>query len=113
MSLTSPEDFSAYETREMFRWWKQYFAPELRRRIAAGEFPEDFNPKISQILMKDGEGRIFFDDEVQVFALLRGALPSSSDGSLTLEEAARIEQIDLPEELLDHGHLTIVRSTMG
>lgn len=100
--------------RTFAQMWEIAFAPELEKRKAAGLIGDDFHLYLAQLLQPpEEEDRILFNEEVRGIALMRAPRDVKQDEQATLADLANIEQFDLPDDLLDCGHFTIIRAGEG
>jgi len=95
--------------RTFSQMWEMYFEPEIKRRQVAGVLPEAFQVWMGQILFPpQGEYRVLFNDEVKGVGLMRANRAVTKGEPLTLADLSQVEKFDLPNDLLDHGHFTII-----
>lgn len=100
--------------RTLAQVWDNYFAPELEARRTAGAIGDDFFVYMAQVLFPvAGSPRVLFNEEVSGDGLLRANREVAKDEALTLADLALIERYELPDELLDNGHFTIMRADAG
>lgn len=102
--------------RSFAHMWDLFFGPELVKRKAQGALPEGFSLYMGQVLFSpegQGKNRVLLNDEVRGDALIRARRPIEKGEKITVTDLENIERFDLPDELLDHGHFTIIRSGEG
>lgn len=93
---------------QMYEGW---FKPEIERRREAETLPANFDLYMAQALFPpEGQTRILLNDEVRGEALLRAPRPVTKGDSVLLSDLEYIETFELPDELLDNGHFTIIRA---
>ncbi|PZU18960.1 MAG: hypothetical protein DI589_23040 [Shinella sp.] len=91
--------------------WRLVFAPELERRRVEGLIGDDFHLYIAQLLQPpDGTRKVLFNEEVRGVALMRATRDVKLGDPVMSTDLAHIEQFDLPDDLLDCGHFTIIRA---
>lgn len=91
--------------------WEQFFGPELERRKTEGKLPEGFRIYMAQVLFpENGDNRILFNEEISGEATIRTIRPIEMGDNVYLHDIESIEAYDLPDELLDNGHFTIISS---
>lgn len=116
-TISKPDD--KYESlkgwdRTFAHVWDLFFGPELQRRRDAGTIPEGFSLYMAQVLFPpEGKSRVLLNQEVQGEALMRAPRPISRGDQLYISDLAHIERFDLPDDLLDNGHFTIIRHEDG
>lgn len=96
--------------------WDLFFEPELKKRKAAGALPENFELWIGQVLFpSEGEGnnRVLLNEEVKGMGLMRAQRPVQKGEAVTFDDLTHLEAFDLPDDILDFGHFTIIRSGEG
>jgi hypothetical protein len=98
--------------RRLFsQMWDIYFAPELERRKTAGLIGDDYRLYLVQLLQPPDEtNRILFNEEVRGSALVRVRRDVKQGDSLMMDELAHVEKFELPDDLLDCGHFTMIRA---
>jgi len=95
--------------RTFDQMWEMYFGPEIANRQSDGRLSADFKVYIAQVLFPpNGNFRVLLNEEVEGVGLLRAPRAIEAGESVTLADLANIEAFDLPDELLDHGHFTII-----
>lgn len=102
--------------RTFAHMWDLFFGPELEKRQQQGGSPEDFSLYMAQVLIPpegQGNNRVLFNDEVHGVGLMRATRQVEKGELVTVTDIENIERFDLPDELLDHGHFTIIRSGGG
>lgn len=100
--------------RTFAHMWDLFFEPELRKRRDAGALSEDFSLFMAQVLFPpEGENRVLLNQAVQGVGLIRAPRPINKGDPLYLSDLAHLERFDLPDELLDNGHFTIIRHEEG
>src|SRR3954471_18701470 len=106
----SPPGLDAEGAKRAFdQMWENHFGPEIAKRQAAGLLPADFKGFMAQLLLPpDGEARVLLNDEVQGVGLMRASRAVGAGDKVTLSDLANIEAYDLPDDLLDHGHFTLI-----
>lgn len=106
---TAPEPQGWARTfKQMYDGW---FAPEIERRRSAGSLAEPFYLYIAQALFPpDGPSRVLLNEEVSGNALMRANRPVEKGDQVLTSDLESIEKYELPDELLDNGHFTIIRS---
>lgn len=96
--------------RTFNQMYEGLFKPEIDRRRESGALDEDFNLYMAQALFPpDGPTQVLLNEEVCGEALLRASRPMTKGDPVPLSELEHIETFELPDELLDNGHFTIVR----
>jgi hypothetical protein len=94
--------------------WGLWFGPEIERRRTAGSLPAWFTLYMAQALVPpDGKLRVLLNDEVKAEALLRAPRPIQKGEPVYSNDLQHIERFELPDELLDSAHFTIVRAGEG
>jgi HEPN domain-containing protein len=89
-----------------------FFGPEIERRKQAGALPNDFFLYMAQVLFPtEGVSTIHLNDEVKGVGSMRANRPVQAGDPISVEDLGRIEKFDLPDDLLDSGHFTIIRSS--
>lgn len=97
--------------RTFHQMWHLQFGPEIERRQAAGALDRDFYLYMAQYLQPpDQPSRVLFNDEVEGVALMRSPRAVEHGDPVTVADMAHIEHFDLPDDLLDCGHFTIIRA---
>lgn len=100
--------------RTFAHMWEIAFAPELEKRRAAGLIGDDFHLYLAQLLQPpDEENKVLFNEEVRGVALLRAPRDVKQGEPVMMTDLAHIEQFELPDDLLDCGHFTIIRAGEG
>src|SRR5208337_1449194 len=96
--------------RTFARAWELWFAPEIERRQTEGSLPATFTLYMAQALFPpDGKLRVLLNDEIKGEGLLRAPRSIQKGEPLSAADLGHIESFELPDELLDSGHFTIVR----
>jgi hypothetical protein len=94
--------------------WELCFRPEIERRLADGSLPANFSLYMAQALFPpEGEKLILLNEEVKGEGLLRAPRSIQKGEALYSNDLQYIERFELPDELLDNGHFTIVRAGEG
>ncbi len=89
--------------------WEMYIGPEIANRQTEGILPPEFKTFMAQILFPPGGSvRVLLNDEVQGVGLMRASQAVGVGDKVTLADLANIEAYDLPDNLMDHGHFTII-----
>lgn len=102
------EEASARTFNHMY---ELFFGPEIERRRTAGRLPEPFHLVIAQALFPPvGSPIIHLNDEVKGVGAMRANRTVTAGEPVTMEDLSRLEKFDLPDELLDNGHFTIIRA---
>ena len=100
--------------RTFAHMWEITFAPELERRRAAGLIGDDFHLYLAQLLQPPGENnKVLFNEEVRGTALMRAPRDVAQGEPVLMTDLAHVVQYELPDELLDCGHFTIIRAGDG
>lgn len=100
--------------RTFAHMWEIAFKPELERRRATGLIGDDFHLYLAQLLQPpDKENKILFNEEVRGTALMRAPRAVEKGEPVLMSDLAHIEQFELPDDLLDCGHFTIIRADGG
>lgn len=96
---------------QAFELW---FNPELERRAAAGELPQNFTLYAAQALFPPDEPlRVRLNGEVTGTMLAVAQRAVEKGEQVTLADLAGVERYDLDDEDLDCGHVTIIRRGEG
>ena len=91
--------------------WDIAFAPELEKRKIAGLIGDDFHIYLVQLLQPPDEAnRVLFNEEVRGSALVRTTRDVRQGDAVMMADLTHIEQFELPDDLLDCGHFTIIRA---
>lgn len=94
--------------------WELCFRPEIERRQAAGSLPENFSLYMAQALFPpEGQSRVLLNEEVKGEALARAPRQVEKGEPVLLTDLQYIERFELPDELLDNGHFTIIHVGEG
>ncbi|KQY19682.1 hypothetical protein [Rhizobium sp. Root482] len=94
--------------------WELFFRPEIERRRAFGRISGNFHLYIAQVLFPEkGDNRVLLNEEVKGEALVRPRREFQKGDPVYSDDLETVETFELPDELLDHGHFTIVRSGEG
>ncbi|TIP49787.1 MAG: hypothetical protein E5X77_09440 [Mesorhizobium sp.] len=100
--------------RTFAQMWEITFKPELERRRAAGLIGDDFDLHLAQLLQfPGGQSKIAFNEEVRGIALMQAHRAVEKGEAVLLSDLADIERFELPDDLLDCGHFTILRAGQG
>jgi hypothetical protein len=100
--------------RTLTQMWALYLQPEIDRRRASGSLPEHFFVYIAQVLFSPDERiRVLLNDEVQGEGLMRAPRNIQKGEPLQSTDLQYMELFELPDELLDNGHFTIIRAGDG
>ena len=109
ISYEHDQDASARTFNQMY---EMFFGPEIERRKQNGTLPQDFGLYMAQVLFPpEGKNVVFLNDEVKGVGLMRANRPIVAGEPVTVGDLGYIEKFDLPDELLDNGHFTIVLSS--
>ena len=109
----APKQLEGWD-RTFAQMWELYFGPELEKRREGGRLPEEFNLFIAQVLQSpEGTHRVLLNDEVHGRGVMRASRDVVRGEPLTIDDLGEIEAYELPDELLDYGHFTIVRAGAG
>jgi hypothetical protein len=91
-----------------------WFRPEIERRQTAGTLPAAFSLYMAQALFpSEGKLRVLLNDEVEGEGHLRAPRTIQKGEPLYASDLQFMERFELPDELLDSGHFTIVRVGEG
>lgn len=115
-SLQEKPDWAELEgwDRTFAHMWEIAFKPELEKRRAAGQIGDDFHLYLAQLIQPpEGEQKVLFNEEVRGTALMRAPRAIEKDEPVLMADLAHIEQFELPDDLLDCGHFTIIRAGEG
>lgn len=94
--------------------WEIAFGPELEKRRASGVVGDSYDLYLAQwLLPPDGENSVLFNEEVRGSALMRTPRDVKQGEPLMMDDLVHIEQFELPDDLLDCGHFTIIRAGDG
>lgn len=94
--------------KQMYDGW---FAPEIERRRHAGLLVDPFHLQMAQALFPpEGASRVLLNEEVRGTALMRANRPIEKGERVLTTDLDLIEKYELPDELLDNGHFTIIRT---
>jgi hypothetical protein len=94
--------------KQMYDGW---FAPEIERRREAGLLVEPFHLHIAQALFPpEGASRVLLNEEVRGTAKVQANRPIEKGDQVLSTDLELIEKYELPDELLDYGHFTIIRT---
>jgi hypothetical protein len=94
--------------------WQTFFRPELNQLFDEESLPEDFDVWIAQALYPpNGKPIAKFNGEVRGVAKINASRPIQSGEAVTLADLDGIEKFDLPDDLLDHGHFTLINTPLG
>jgi hypothetical protein len=94
--------------------WELWFGPEIERRRTAGSLPAWVTVYRAQALFSpDGKLRVLLNDEIKGEGLLRAPRSIQKGEPLYSNDLQYIERFELPDELLDSGHFTVVRAGEG
>jgi hypothetical protein len=94
--------------------WELWFTPEIERRKKDGSLPVAFAIYMAQALFPpDGKMRVLLNDEIKGEGVLRAPRSIQKGEPLSAADLAHIESFELPDELLDSGHFTIIRAGEG
>ena len=100
--------------RTLAHLWDLSIGPEIAKRQAAGILPPDYVPFIAQVLYPvEGPNRVLLDDEVKGVGLMRAQRAVKAGEAMTFNDLAHLEAFELPNDLIDHGHFTIIRRPDG
>ncbi len=93
---------------QMYEGW---FQPEIERRAASGSLPAPFVLFAAQALFPpEGATRILLNEEVEGEGLIRAPRAVVKGEPVLHSDLANLEAYELPDELLDNGHFTIIRA---
>lgn len=93
--------------KQMYDGW---FSPEIERRRNAGSLAQPFHLHIAQALFPpDGATQILLNEEVRGKASFKANRPIEKGEQILTTDLELIEKYELPDELLDNGHFTIIR----
>jgi hypothetical protein len=107
------EDFEGWD-RTFAQMWEMCFEPELEKRKSSGAISSEFSLFMAQALYPpEGPNRILFNEEVKGDGLLRAPRAVNKGDPVTFQDLAHLEKYELPDELLDCGHFTIIRCDEG
>ncbi|MGX1496192.1 hypothetical protein ACSSV1_001213 [Labrenzia sp. MBR-25] len=91
--------------------WELWFSPEIEHRKITGRLPDKFQLVTAQVLFPiEGDARILLNEEVTGTARMRCNGPVEAGDPVFLTTVQEFLEFDLRDELLDHGHFTIIRS---
>jgi hypothetical protein len=100
--------------RTLAQMWEIFFRPEIERRQAGGSSLVNISLYMAQVLFPPkGENRILLNDEVKGEGLMRTPRSIQKGDPVQLTELQYIECFELPDDLLDNGHFTIIRAGEG
>lgn len=100
--------------RTFSQMWDIAFSPELERRKSAGLIDDDFHLYLAQLLQPpDEKNRVLFNEEVRGSALMQPHRDIKPGEPVLTTDMAHIVHYDLPDDLLDCGHFTIIRAGDG
>lgn len=96
--------------RTFAQMWEIAFAPELERRRDAGLLDDQFQLYIAQLLQPpDADQIVLFNEEVRGDFLIRVGRDVKEGETGYIGDLKNAEQYELPDDLLDCGHFTIIR----
>lgn len=88
-----------------------WITPEVEKRKAAGTLPEPFHLFMAQRIQRpDGTTLVRFNDEVRGVANARASRPVAMGEQLVLSDLEHLTEFDVPDDELDCGHWTIIRT---
>jgi hypothetical protein len=97
--------------RTFDQMWGLFFGPEIERRRQTGSLPDNFFPYAAQVLFpQEGRPSVLLNVEVRGEARLGQFGDRKTGDDIYIEDLNHLEVFDLPDDLLDHGHFTILRS---
>jgi hypothetical protein len=100
--------------RTFAQMWELCFRPEIERRQSGGLLSENFSVYMAQALFPtEGVTRILLNDEVEGEGLIRVPRTVQKGEPIGFADLQYIESFELPDELLDSGHFTIIRTGEG
>lgn len=110
MTSTPPEMPPEGWARTFNQMYEGWFLPEIERRAAIGTLPDPFALYAAQALFPpEGSTRILLNDEVRGAGLMRAQRPIAKGEPVLHSDLEGLEAYELPDELLDNGHFTIIR----
>lgn len=109
MSNTN-SDNTAFGNNLLSKAWNLWCLPKIDRRRKEGMLGDNLDLVSAQVLFPvNGKNKVYFNEEVRGTASLILSRDVKSGDPVTVQDAEGLRHFDLPDELLDHGHLTIVR----
>jgi len=109
--LPAPVSDEERNNRTFTQMFEAYFGPEIERRQRKGILSGDFALYMGQVLFPiEGKAIVHLNEEAKGVALMRANRPVQAGDKVTTEDLGRIERFDLPDDLLDNGHFTIIRT---
>lgn len=100
--------------RTLAQAWQLWFGPEIERRQTEGSLPAAFSLYMAQALFPPrGKLRVLLNEEIKGEGLLRAPRSLQKGERLYSNDLQYIERFELPDELLDSGHFTIIRAGEG
>jgi hypothetical protein len=98
--------------KQAFEFW---IGPEIERRRAVGELPEDYALRGAQVLFGIDEGppEVRLNEEVKAVAVVTAARAIAKGKAVSESDLAGYEEIVLTEQDPDAGHITIVSHRGG
>ncbi len=95
-------------------FWRLWFGPELQRRHESGALREGFSLYIAQVLFPvKGDHVVYFNEEARGVGFIKARRQLNEGEAIYVSDLDKIEAFELPDELLDWGHATIIRSGEG
>src|SRR5882724_7070139 len=108
---TPPVPDDEANTRTFNHIYELFFGPEIERRRQSGTLPSDFFLYMGQVLFPvEGSPSVHLNNEVTGVGAMRANRTIQAGDPVMMEDLGRLERFDLPDELLDSGHFTIIRS---
>lgn len=96
--------------RTLKQMWEMYIYPEIMRRC----LPEGFNLIAAQALFPPtGPSSVLLNEEVRGSALLRAPRNISAGEAVRQSDVQHIERYELPDDLIDNGHFTMIQGEGG
>lgn len=86
-----------------------WITPEIERRRAAGDLPEDFALSAAQVILGDAEiPEVRLNEEVKAAILVEASRDVTAGEEITADDIAAYKDIILTEDDPNAGHITIV-----
>ena len=94
--------------RTVLHMFQIAFAPEIRRRLSAGQLDDNFFLTTAQLILPEkGERMVRLNGEVRAIGFVRVTRAINKGDPVFLSDMRQLEGFDLEEDELDAGHFTL------